>query len=336
MCGVKIDKSTGRGCAWGIASKTIVRRLVDEGIIGKEIARKSLKYRCDSIRVTAVGTGVDDVYVVLRKDARPMEQPLWTPTFIDPVKWLRAVSQFRPGAKLAENAEKYLLPEMGEYLQSLSDSELVSMVRDFLLEHGVLHAPIRQEHGKTFYFNAEEVYTLDRKSELFPSEGRLKFNLFKVLDTSFSMAVWRKAAARFAPGMSLRECIGVFLETKIEIRPPREPSPLEQLVQQILPPVFEREPENENTSTFDRIRITVGLPRYQFPSWEALRSEVKRHRREIYRLVLDKIEKDRRFKRFGVPVNVLKLSDVTLLRNYSLEFILELKEETELAQEPQN
>lgn len=39
MCGVKIDKSTGRGCAWGIASKTIVRRLVDEGIIGKEICK---------------------------------------------------------------------------------------------------------------------------------------------------------------------------------------------------------------------------------------------------------------------------------------------------------
>lgn len=72
------------------------------------------------------------------------------------------------------------------------------MVWDFLLEYDVLHAPIRQEHRKTFYFNAEEVYTLDKKSELFPYEGRLKSNLFKVLDTSFSMAVWRKAATRFA------------------------------------------------------------------------------------------------------------------------------------------
>lgn len=112
--------------------------------------------------------------------------------------------------------EKYLLPEMGKYPQSLLDSELVSMVWDFLLEHDVLQVPIRQERGKTFYFNAEEVYTLDKKSELFLYEGRLKFNLFKVWDTSVSMAVWRKAAARFAPGMSLRECIGVFLETRIE------------------------------------------------------------------------------------------------------------------------
>ena len=67
-----------------------------------------------------------------------------------------------------------------------------------------------------------------------------------------------------------------------------------------------------------------------------MRDEVNKHRREIYRLVLDKIESDRRFIRYGVPINFLKLSDVTLLRNYSLEFIFELREEEEDAQEPQN
>ena len=42
---------------------------------------------------------VDDIHDVLRKDAGPMEWPLWTPPFIDPVKWLRAASKFRPGSK---------------------------------------------------------------------------------------------------------------------------------------------------------------------------------------------------------------------------------------------
>ena len=49
-----------------------------------------------------------------------------------------------------------------------------------------------------------------------------------------------------------------------------------------------------------------------------------------------KLENDRRFKRYGVTINFLKLSDVILLRNYSLEFIFELREEEEDAQEPQN
>lgn len=334
---MKIDKRTGRGCALSIASKTVARRLVDDGIVGKVIARKSLKYRCDSVRVAAFGTGLENIYVVLRKGRGATEHPLWAPTFIDPAIWQQSASHFRPGEKLAESVERNLLSKMDDYLQSLSDSALVSMVREFLLEHSVINKPIRQCRGITYYFTGDEVYTQDAESTLFPYEKRLRFNLFEVSnETCFNSAVWTKAATHFMPGMSLRECIGVFLETKIELRPPRELSPLEQLVQEISSPVFEREPENDDPSTFDRIRVTVGLPRYQFPSWEVLRSEVKIHRHEIYRLVLDKLENDRRFKRYGVPINFLKLSDVILLRNYSLEFIFELREEEEDAQEPQN
>lgn len=325
---VKIDKRTGRGCALSIASKTVARQLIDDGIVGKVISRKFLKYRCDSIRIAAFGTGLEDIYVVLRKGVGEAEQPLWTPTFIDPAIWPQAASHSRPGEKLAESVERNLLPEMDSYLQSLSDSALVSMVREFLLEHSVINKPIRQCRGITYYFTEDEVYTQDAESTLFPYEKRLRFNLFEVSnETCFNSAVWIKATTHFKPGMSLMECIGVFLETKIEARPPRKPSPIDQLVQGISPPVFEREPENETPATFDRIRISVGLPRYHFPSWEVLRSEVKKHRHEIYRLVLDKLKNDRRFKRYGVPINFLKLSDVTLRRNYSLEFLFELKEE---------
>lgn len=155
---MKIDKRTGRGCALSIASKTVARRLVDDGIVGKVIARKFLKYRCDSIRIAAFGTGLEDIYVVLRKGGGEAEQPLWTPTFIDPAIWPQAVSQFRPGEKLAESVERNLLPEMDSYLQSLSDSALVSMVREFLLDHGVVNKPIRQCRGITYYFTEDEVY----------------------------------------------------------------------------------------------------------------------------------------------------------------------------------
>ncbi len=40
---------------------------------------------------------------------------------------------------------------------------------------------------------------------------------------------------------------------------------------------------------------------------------------------MGKLEKDRQLKRFGIPVNFLQLSDVTLLRDFSIEFIFELK-----------
>ena len=114
---MKIDKRTGRGCALSIASKTVARRLVDDGIVGKVIARKFLKFRRESIRIAAFGTGLEDIYVVLRKGVGATEQPLWTPTFIEPAIWQQAASQFWPGERLDRCVEKYLLPEMEDYLQ---------------------------------------------------------------------------------------------------------------------------------------------------------------------------------------------------------------------------
>ena len=36
-----VDKSTGKGCAWSIASKTITKKLIAENIIDKLIAKPS-------------------------------------------------------------------------------------------------------------------------------------------------------------------------------------------------------------------------------------------------------------------------------------------------------
>lgn len=135
-----------------------------------------------------------------------------------------------------------------------------------------------------------------------------------------------KAAPRFEVGMSLKECVGIFIETELAHRAPQELSPLDQLIQYIARPVYERVPGNDNVKTFDRIRMTVGLPRYQFNSWEALQSEVKKYQHEIYQRVIQRMETNRSFKRYGVPINFLEISNVTLLRDFSLEFIFELKE----------
>ena len=72
--------------------------------------------------------------------------------------------------------------------------------------------------------------------------------------------------------------------------------------------------------------MSVGLPRYQFDSWEALKDEIKKYQFEIYQRVIKKLEQDRQFKKYGVPINFLKLDNVMLLRDFSVEFIFELKE----------
>lgn len=321
-----IDRTTGKGCTLSIAAKTVTRNLIADGIIGKTIAKKEHCKRSGWLRV--IDCGGDWVCVAGNTTHKLTEEPLWVPSFIDEGIWTQAVSKFHIDSRLDENVVEFLLPEMDEYLQNIPDSELISITRDFLIENGILDQPIQRRKGNTYYFDKNEIYSLDNESKLFPYEGRIR-HIFTVTgpDTAFfNSGVWIKATSRFEVGMSLKECIGIFVETKLAHRTPQELTPLDQLIQYIARPVYERVPGNDNVKTFDRIRITVGLPRYQFNSWEALQSEVKKYQHEIYQRVIQRMETDRSFKRYGVPINFLEISDVTLLRDFSLEFIFELKE----------
>ena len=96
-------------------------------------------------------------------------------------------------------------------------------------------------------------------------------------------------------------------------------------MQSIALPTYERIPGNNNKATFDHVRMTVGLPRYQFNSWEALQNEVKKYQKEICQRVVQRLEKDRQFRKYGIPINFLKVSDVIMRRDFSMEFIFELK-----------
>lgn len=324
-----IDKTTGRGCALSMASKLVTEKLVADGIVGKPIYRKLRINSKKSYNLfRAVKFKNDEyVYVISQKEDGLTEKPLWTPSFIDAGIWKQAASRFPNSERLDQGVEKYLLPQMDQYLQSITDAELASLTRDLLMEYGVINTPICQHIGKTYYFSEDEVYTLDKKPGRFPYEGRTKFNIFKIKgETCFNMTVWSKAASRFEVGMTLNECVGIFLQTELVHNVPQELSPIDRLVQGIAPPIYERVPGNNDEATFDRIRMTVGLPRYQFHSWEALQDEVKKYQKEIFRRVVQKIETDRQFKRFGIPIGFLKLSNVMLMRDFSLEFIFELKE----------
>lgn len=319
-----IDKTTGRGCALCISSKRIIGQLIAEGIVDQAICRRPGKGGCDVLTVVEYGKRL---HVWPRRGGGPEAAPLWTPSFIDGRIWERAVSRFRPG-KLDQNVEEHLLPEMDAYLEGLSDPELISLTRDFLIARGVIHAPIAQRAGKTYYFNSDEIYSLDKKSVQFPYHGRIKRGLFDAEHEScLNLTVWKKAVSQFELGMTLTECIGVFLKTELKHDVPQEPSPLDRLVQYIAPPAFERVSERSSEAGFDYIRITVGLPRYRLDSWAALRDAVKTHQRGIYKRVVQRLANDRQFKKYGIPLSRLRLRHVMLLRDFSMDFIFELKAE---------
>lgn len=319
------DKTTGRGCARSIAARRLTNELIADGVLNQPIARHRLKDGSDVVFRFDPFERYDRVGSKWLQD-RPVDEPLWVPTIVASGVWEKAAESFLPRHDLKENVECFLLPQMEEYFSAMSEKEIAAMIREFLLEQGIINIPIRQIHGDTYYFNTDEIYTQDKGSQLFPYDVKLKFDLFEVRDhSSFNMTVWAKAAKQFEFGMSLTDCIKIFLNTQLRQEPKEERSYIDRMVQYVHSPEYERVPENLNENTFDRIRVVVGLPRFMFQSWDELRAAVRENRKEIDRRVLQKIADDRRFKKFGVTVNVLRLSEVLLRRNYSLEYIFELK-----------
>ena len=156
-----IDKTTGRGCAWSISSKAITKRLISEGIVGKTICRRRRRNSKTNYELLQVvkPKHEDCVYVVSKKDNGLDKVSLWIPSFVDAGVWEQAVSRFPNYERLDQDIEKWLLPEMGTYLRSIPDSELNSMVKDFLIGHGILNQPIRQYGGKTYYFDKKPLGT---------------------------------------------------------------------------------------------------------------------------------------------------------------------------------
>ena len=97
---------------------------------------------------------------------------------------------------------------------------------------------------------------------------------------------------------------------------------LERFVTKINPPIFIREPENQNQKTFDFIYIDVNIVK----QWDEDRiSFIKKNINKIKDMVLEKLGKNKQFKKFGIPLNCLKLSSITLKSDSVLHFILEIK-----------
>lgn len=96
---------------------------------------------------------------------------------------------------------------------------------------------------------------------------------------------------------------------------------LDRFVTRIEKPVFERDPENKKKNVFDFIRVTVCIVQ----DWEEDKVVYfKKHKDEIFKMVVEKLEANKKFQRFGIPVNFLKVS-ATIRRDCTVEFIFEMK-----------
>ena len=143
---------------------------------------------------------------------------------------------------------------------------------------------------------------------------------------------WRNAASRIKEGDTIDRFLDYYAHPVVVSRAPTMPKPipkiedgLDYLITRIDKPDYCREPENLNKKTFDFIVVRVFLvTENAFPGRNQY---IKENLKGICERAAGRIEKDYQFARFGVPINVLKLSSAKLIRHGSyLELIFELKD----------
>ena len=124
--------------------------------------------------------------------------------------------------------------------------------------------------------------------------------------------------------MTLSECLEVFKKTRRETSEMHYTA-LERLVQKIERPRFERMPDNMTSNTVDWIRVSVCLSRYLFPNRKELLTILHKYKQVIDSMVIEKIISTKQFERIGVPIGFFTLTECTLRKDYTLEYIFELK-----------
>lgn len=98
---------------------------------------------------------------------------------------------------------------------------------------------------------------------------------------------------------------------------------LERFITKIDRPIIERDTDNLNAKTFDFVRVHMYTLTYEEDDPLKL---IKKYRKDILAMALEQIEKSKRFKHYGLPINFLKLDHFTYCDNQKMiELLFTLK-----------
>lgn len=321
--------ATGMGSAHRIVAQVMGRELAEQGIAEKPILfRKFKKNYALCFFSSHLSFSYDRQTLFTAPDP---DIKLWAPANIPREVWVRATEQFRFGCSLEHNIDHFLLPILGCAPEYFAYERLLETTEQIFIAEGVCMAPIRKIKSSVYYFDTDRIYRKDQ-GLIFENAAELRRrNLWCC--RLVNMGIWYKASTQFQEGASLRECIDLFFRTEL-LAVPQAHTLLERFVTRIEPASYEREPGNWNDRTFDRIRVYVNLSQTLYTDWDELKQAIREHRKDIDRMVLDKIANDRRFRKYGIPINSLKLSVLLLRRERCLEYIFELKDRIQNLSDP--
>lgn len=100
-----------------------------------------------------------------------------------------------------------------------------------------------------------------------------------------------------------------------------------QVLTKINTPSFERSPGNNKRGTFDHVRVYLGLK--TLSTCPNRRAIIRRYKNDLVKIAMMRIMQAPQFKRFGVPIQFYKPTDMTTTNADELEILFELKTKSE-------
>ena len=189
---------------------------------------------------------------------------------------------------------------------------------------------LRKFKGSIYYFNDNGIYCEVKSKEAekmnFSNLHFRKDGTFWIDDTFFTdyinpnWVIARKAIAKLELGSTIEDFKKIIENTKLDVH--IKPDGLERFITKINKPTFVRCPENLKENTFDYIYVDLCI----ISKWDEDKKQyIKKHIKQIEEKVLSTLESNKTFKSFGVPLNYLKVSRITIKRDNVLQFVLEIK-----------
>lgn len=188
---------------------------------------------------------------------------------------------------------------------------------------------LRSTKGIGYYFNGNGIYCSGKPDELemrgisgarLIRFARSRNDLYQPVIDGVSPRIVKISITRLEVGDSIDKFFEFIEKTETNRIP--LPTGIDRFITRIEGPSIQREVGNKDTNTFDFIYVDVCI----IQSWDSDKKEyIKSNLHEIQKRVVEKIEKSNRFKRYGVPINFLKVTSITLTRDDVLHFIFELK-----------
>lgn len=194
----------------------------------------------------------------------------------------------------------------------------------------------RISNKKFYFFDENGKYSCLREKDILPSNIIID-NIYIGSNNKYSCSIalsqlektikvyngniLKSALCKMKIGDTIQKLVEYCNTVTFETR--KLPEGVERFITRIERPKFICVPENPNKdATFDYLHIYVGI----VSEWKEDRKKyIRDHIREINEMVLEKIENDKTFLKYGIPINFLRFSKVTLIKRTSeIQFILEL------------